>query len=219
MKRLLSVRSFSILGTAAGALFAASIAGCAAEPVDSESDGEGESTQDVGPIAGSGDLPKPPPAETCVTLQRGGSGNVTDAFLAGDYTSYATGSEINMYSGASSNGNQNRIVVGFDLSPIPAVTAATLSSATFSIYKSWSADNATVNVYRATAPWSEATVTRESFGAAIDPVAVGSFSGGGVGMKTVDLTALVNSWRSGQYANNGIVLDEAPTALLWPFTA
>ena len=212
MKRLLSDRPFSILGTAAGALFLASIAGCAAEPVDSESEAAVDPTQDIGPIVGSGDVPQPPPAQTCVTIQRGGSGNVTDAFLAGDYSGYPTGGEINMYSGASSGGNQNRVVVGFDLSPLPAANNATIQSATFSIYKSWSADNATVNVYRATSAWNEATVTRESFGAAIDPVAVGSFSGGGTGMKSVDITSLVNGWRSGQYANDGIVLDEAPTA-------
>ena len=63
-----------------------------------------------------------------------------------------------------------------------------------------------------TAAWSEASVTRESFNDAYDPNAITNFSGGGVGMKSVDLTSLVKSWQSGQTANHGILLEEPPVA-------
>ncbi len=180
--------------------------GCTAGPIDSEGTENGEPG-----VAVDEDMPEtapPPPPQTCVTIKRGGAGNVTDAFLAGDFANYATGTEINMYSGVSSGGNLNRIVVGFDLSSIPAY--ATINSAVFSIYKSWSTGAAQVEVHRATTTWSEATVTRESFGNNSDPVALGSFSGGGVGIKQVDITSLVQAWKNGVYANQGIVLEEPP---------
>ena len=75
------------------------------------------------------------------TLPGGVLGDVQDTFIPGDYNNYAPGGEFNMYSGVSSGGNINRVLVNFNLSSIPQY--ATITSATFNIYKSWSADNAT----------------------------------------------------------------------------
>ena len=200
-------RVLQIIGvTAAVSVFG--FAGCAAESTDSEP------VHEEGPakaLVGSQDdgEPVPPPVQQCVTIKRGGAGNVTDAFLAGDYTGYNSGPELNLYSGISSAGNVNKVIVGFDLSPIPA--SATIVSATFSMYKSWSADNATIDIHRVKAAWNENTVTRENFGGS-DEVAVAAFSGSGVGQKTADITSLVQAWREGVYPNYGITLEEAPIA-------
>ncbi len=152
--------------------------------------------------------PQPPPGPvTCVTIKRGVLGDVQDTFIPGDYNNYAPGGEFNMYSGVSSGGNINRVLVNFNLSSIPQY--ATITSATFNIYKSWSADNATVNVYRSTSEWQEATANLAT-PVTFDPVAIGSFNGGGVGFKSVDLKNVVQGWKNGS-PQRGIVIDEQPT--------
>ena len=206
-------RSFGVskvVGVALSAAVTGVFAGCLTDPVESESTedilavGAEDESEDSSPSP-------PPPSGTCVTIQRGGPGNITDAFLSGDYDGYETGPETQMWTGLSSAGNLNRVVMGFDLSPLPAASAGSVTSATLRVYKTWSLGNAQIEVHRATAPWSELTVTRESFGAAIDPVAVGTFSGGGgEGFRTVDITALVQDWQSGAVPNHGLVLEEPP---------
>lgn len=227
MRSIHSLQLVKVCGVVAGVLGASWVAGCAPEsPVDSDAEivEEGDGSEGGNDVlqpdidakvssvhSSQWTPPQPPPGqEVCVTIKRGVAGNVKDAFLAGDFTNYATGAEINMYSGISSGGNANRVLLGFDLSPVPAY--ATITSATMAIYKSWSGDNATVNVHRATAAWNEATVTRESFGNSFDAAAEGSFTGGGVGMKTVNLTNLVTAWAGGTAPNYGVVLEEAPIA-------
>lgn len=195
-----------LLAAGALSLTAFGAIGCAATtPTDSEesqdvvASEEADVSEDVGESQDA--------VGTCITIKRGVTGNVYDAFTSGDAPGYKPGGEVNMFSGVSSNGNINRVLVNFDLSAVPA--HATIHSANFNIYKSWSADNATVNVYRATKAWDEANVSA-STGVTFDPNAVGSFSGGGVGFKTVDIKNVVQGWKAGtpQY---GIVIDEAPT--------
>lgn len=163
----------------------------------------------VAPPAEAEALPPQPAPQpvNCVTIKRGVLGDVHDTFIPGDYQNYAPGGEVNMYSGVSSGGNINRILINFDLSSIPQY--ATITSASFNIYKSWSADNATVNVYRATSAWQEATANLAT-PLTFDPVAVGSFNGGGVGFKSVDVKNVVQGWKNGA-AQDGLVLDEQPT--------
>ena len=172
---------------------------------------EGEVDDGAGDPGGS--ATPPPGPESCVTIKRGGAGDVADAFLSGDHESYETGTEINMYSGVSSGGNINRVVMRFDLSPLPDPEFASITSATFRIYKSWSAGSSTIEIHRATAPWDELTVTRESFGTSFDSSAEATFSGASSSVKSLksaDLTGLAQQWHTGTFPNHGIVLDEAP---------
>lgn len=200
---------FGIL-VAAG-LVGLSVVGCVDDSTQTTDQfGPDESDEVVAPEAqpeAEAEAPQPPPAPpTCVTIKRGVLGDVKDTFIPGDYYNYAPGNEVNMYSGVSAGGNINRVLVNFDLSSIPQY--ATISSATFHIYKSWSADNATVNLYRVTSDWQEATASL-STPLTFDPVAVGSFSGGDVGFKSVDLKNVVQGWKNGS-PQRGIVLDEQP---------
>lgn len=48
---------------------------------------------------------------TCVTIRRGATGDVADAFLSGDPPGGATGSDWRIWSGLSSGGNVNRALL------------------------------------------------------------------------------------------------------------
>ena len=193
-------------------VLAGAFAGCVVGPVDSSDVDDEELELPGAAVDGAEDGPAPPPGpETCVTIRRDGPGDITDAFLSGDHEGYETGTETQMWTGASSGGNVNRVVVGFDLSPLPPPASASIQQATFGVYKTWSVGAAQVEVHRATAAWDELTVTRESFGEAIDPLAEGSFTGGGgEGYRAVDITSLVQAWHTGEVPNHGIVLEEPP---------
>jgi hypothetical protein len=85
---------------------------------------------------------------------------------------------------------------------------ATIVSATLHLYISVAA-NKQVDVHRITAPWTEMTVTWNSFGEAFAPEIVSSFMSDAVGWKTVDVTTLVQDWANGTYPNYGLLLDQA----------
>lgn len=154
---------------------------------------------------------------TCVTIQRGATGNIYDTALLGDYSGWATGGDYSLHTGASSGGNRNISLLKADLSPIPQ--GAVLVSATLNLKASWSADNSNVNVYPVLAPWDEATATTSNFNVAtgIGANAIGSFPGGNGGAKNVNVTPLVGQWLSGAVANNGVALNDAGASshLLW----
>jgi trimeric autotransporter adhesin len=69
-----------------------------------------------------------------------------------------------------------------------------------------------IDVHRGTAPWSESTVTWNSFGSAYAAAVETSFSNGGgghTGAVAFDVAPLVQAWTSGAVVNNGIVLNAA----------
>jgi hypothetical protein len=79
----------------------------------------------------------------------------------------------------------------------------------------------TVNVHRATAPWSEGTVSWQSFAGAFDPTVAASFSSGpaqawqNVGQAvplpvSFHLESLVQAWLDGTSPNDGILLEQTP---------
>lgn len=179
-------------------------AGCAPvpEPLGEET---GESKQAV-------DTP------TCVTIRRGATGDVADAFLSGDQPGWATGSDWGMWSGLSSGGNINRALLRPDLSSIPA--DSTVVSASLNLRMSWSAANNQVGVHRVNAPWSEATVSLATFDpAGIDAAQVASFAGGGGGDRSIDLTGLVADWVSGAAPNHGVAFLEPAVERHYFFTS
>ncbi len=146
----------------------------------------------------------------CVTIQRGGLGDVEDAFLSGDYPTWANGLSIGSWTGLSSGGDVNRALWKVDLSPIPA--GATVIGATLSTYVAWNSNYNLITVHRVLVPWSEASVSLQSFGgpAGWDFTSLGNFQGGGVGLRAVDITGLVGDWVSGAAPNHGVIFDEPP---------
>jgi parallel beta-helix repeat protein len=156
---------------------------------------------------------------TCVTIRRGVLGDVQDAFLSGDYPASPMGPYFGSWSGLSSGGNTNQPLWKFDLSPLPS--GAMVTSATFSFYLSWSSNYNLITVHQVLVPWSESTVTANSFGGAAswDFTAIGNFQGGGVGFRSIDVTGLVGQWVSGATANDGILFDEPPLLNHYYFTS
>lgn len=71
-----------------------------------------------------------------------------------------------------------------------------------------------VYVHRITAPWSEASVNWNNFGAAYDPAPVDSFRADAAGWVEIDLTAPVRAWAGGEQSFHGLLLRQ--TALATP---
>ncbi|MBK8256715.1 MAG: DNRLRE domain-containing protein [Polyangiaceae bacterium] len=170
------------------------------------SDGNPCTSSDVctaGACTGAG-----PNACTCVDVERGGLGNLHDAFLSGDFPWWATGNDPNVYTGLSGGGNVNQTLVAADLTGVIPPYSAILE-ATLNIHANYNTTYSTVSVYRVEQPWSEATVTATSFGAGgFDPTPIASFSSLGVGYKQADLTNLVDGWYNGTVDNYGVILRE-----------
>ena len=146
---------------------------------------------------------------TCVTVQRGAFGAVQDTFLSGDYPWYAPGSETSLWTGLSSGGSQNRILVSFDLSFLSPYSIVT--SATFHIRVSWNEHHSSMRLHRVTQPWSEATATLQSFGVnGYDPAVAGSFDPEGYTFESADVTELANEWVREIHPNYGVILEEDP---------
>ncbi|MBK8258962.1 MAG: right-handed parallel beta-helix repeat-containing protein [Polyangiaceae bacterium] len=155
----------------------------------------------------------------CVTIVRGGVGNVEDAFLSGDYPTWVTGVSFGSWTGLSGGGNINRSLWKFDLTSIPV--GSTVTSATMGVYVSWNANYNLVTVHKVLVPWAENTVSGQSFGGTSgwDFTALGNFQGGGVGMKTIDLTTLAAQWVLGTTPNHGVLFDEPPIENHYYFTS
>ena len=164
------------------------------------------------PCACPADCGPPSGTPVCVTIVRGGAGGVADALLSGDAPGWATGTEQNLWTGESEGDHENRAIYRFDLSPVPA--GAVVTSATFEIWLSYNPVSATISAHRILLPWSEATVSANTFAAAgsIDPAIVGSLQAAGSGYKAMDVKSVVSGWVSGATPNHGLVLTEPLTA-------
>ena len=133
-------------------------------------------------------------APTCTTLVANGD---------------ATLSRTNMKANAGSKktllvGDGDESVLQFDLSSIPAT--APIVSSTMQLYIS---DNGgqPVEIHRAKAAWTEATVTFASFANQFANRVVGVIDTGRDNVvKSVDLTHLTRRWLKGKIANDGVVL-------------
>lgn len=180
----------------------AAFAGCSSETTDTA---QPEEDEEESIAAAQSALQEP----TCVTVKRGVFGTVRDTFLSGDYPTYAPGGETALWTGVSSGGSENRVLMSFDLgflSPYAIVT-----SATFRIRVSWNEHHSTLRLHRVTQPWSEATATLQSFGVGgYDPAVAGSFDPEGYEIETADLTELSGEWVNQIHPNYGVILEEAP---------
>ncbi len=105
-------------------------------------------------------------------------------------------------------------VVSWDISAIPSDAIVSSVSVTFDMFNDSSGDH---NILQATAPWSEDTVTWNSFGGT---GSIGSTVLGTIGtflfneqefILNADGVALVQGWVDGSIANNGLVIQSAGT--------
>lgn len=150
-------------------------------------------------------------ATTCVTVQRGlaGSPAVADSTVYAGIPSSTggAGSGTNLWTGSTTSGIA-RALIKWDLPVIPA--GYTLTSATANVYVS-NANLTTVRVHRVTAPWTESTVTWNSFAGAFDSATIATVTTGGWAIRSFDLTAQVGAWYAGTQPNHGLLLEEDPT--------
>ena len=76
-----------------------------------------------------------------------------------------------------------------------------------------------IDIHRVTSPWDENTVTWNSFNETYMPGIEMSFYADMMGWKTIDMTALVQGWIEGDYANNGLLLRQieqnSPRTIFW----
>ncbi len=97
---------------------------------------------------------------TSQVIQRGTFGTMADAYIWASEPDY-TGNGESLYTDNYGSGRK-RSLIRFDLGFLPA--GAVVDSVTFSIYRTDSDGNRTVNVHRITAAWSEGSVTWSNFG-------------------------------------------------------
>jgi alpha-tubulin suppressor-like RCC1 family protein len=151
-------------------------------------------------------------ASTCVILVRGGPGGVSDTRVRQDMPTTPYGDVTTLVTG---NQSTSRVVLlGFNLGPIPA--GSVITSATVTLNEVLNQGPSTVSVRAATAAWSEATVTWNSFNSAYSAAELASFSNGGAsatGPRSFGIAPLVQGWIDGA-ANHGIAL-LAPTNTTW----
>lgn len=142
----------------------------------------------------------------CLTIRRGELGQAWDADIGEGNGTWASGAYPYLWTGSSDG--VHRTLLKFDTSVVPQY--AVVTSATVHVYEMWNESYTTIVAHNVIQPWDEATVTWPNFGsdANFSPALVSSFSGGGVGDKSLDVTALASSWIDGTTPNEGILLEE-----------
>ncbi|MBK8261256.1 MAG: DNRLRE domain-containing protein [Nannocystis sp.] len=105
-------------------------------------------------------------------------------------------------------GGKDESLLRFDLSAIPAEAA--IDSATLQLYVNGAAGQNPINVHRATAAWSESTVSFQSFNQQFAPGVEGVIMPNSPNaLKSVTLTGLVSAWFTGELPNHGVLLETA----------
>lgn len=142
---------------------------------------------------------------TCVTIRRGGQGDVEDATVYETAPDYNEGAAPRM--GTGNADHSKRALVRFDLGVIP--TGALVLWAYMGVAHPWSDTESEIRVHQIVGPWSEATVTWASFAQAYSPDLAGSFfTASGAATRQFRITPLVSGWVSGAIPNHGVLLAE-----------
>lgn len=142
---------------------------------------------------------------TCVTIQRGAQGDAEDATIHAVSPDYNGGAEPRVGTGNASY--TKRALLQFDLSVIPP--GAPVLWAYLSLAQQWTDSESEIFVHQVVAPWSEDTVTWDSFGDAYDPNLAGSFvTVSGAAARHVRISSLVSRWVRGTTPNHGVLLAE-----------
>lgn len=141
---------------------------------------------------------------TCVTIQRGTSGNVHDALIREDNDENYGGSQSLT---AGDNGTTVRhALLQWDLSDIPPGVTVESAIVTLNVILQ---GGAPVNAHRITTAWDETTVTSGTFSGGYAAGVEATFPSGSP--TTADITALVQDWVSGDFPNHGILLERDGT--------
>jgi alpha-tubulin suppressor-like RCC1 family protein len=142
---------------------------------------------------------------TCITVQRGTSGTVSDAFVRSNAATTNYGSSAALTASIDTTGMRHALVK-WDVSAVPA--GATVTSATASL-KVTTGGGALGHAHRLTQPWSESTVTWAGYAESTPSTPVSAnFSAVAAGATaSADVTALVQAWVSGAYPNHGILVE------------
>ncbi|WP_437618445.1 DNRLRE domain-containing protein [Sorangium sp. So ce1151] len=184
-----------------------------ADQSDADADGAGDACDNcpLDPNPGQGDADANGLGDACepvcVTIERGVSGGVADAYISTGEPNNRTGAYEFLGTGLHSSGEKMSLLA-FDVGAIPG--NATVQSATLSLSMQWQATSGVVEAHAITAPWSEATVTSSSFGGAFDPAVEASFvaPAGIDARQSCDVTALTQAWVDGSLPNHGVLLRE-----------
>lgn len=166
----------------------------------------GDASQREGPNGGLGQAVLATEAPTCVTFQRGTSGEVADAKISNRQPNKNFGNDP-VASTSQVNRHVEQILLRFDTSGIPA--QATLTSATLTLWQVNSGRPTTLMAHAITGPWAEDSVTWSSFGAAYDTSVAASLDASRPAhpsARVLDISGLVGSWVSEPSRNHGLLL-------------
>ena len=157
-----------------------------------------ESNDAVSIVAAEASVP------TCVTIQRGTSGEVADCYIW-EASPGTSRNNFYLYTGLVDSG-EKRSLIRFGLDFLP--DGAAVQSATFGIEEVSSGSGETITIYRITKLWSEGEPTWNNFANNYDDaVEWGSFvAAGGPDFLTADVTELVSAWADGEEPNYGLLL-------------
>lgn len=146
---------------------------------------------------------------TCLTIQASGSGAEADDAVLNPVSpdkNYGTSGSLSV--GQAVGGTPRQSLLKFNLSSVPAGAPIISATATLTTLLEFDAQ-APTEAHRVTAPWSESSVTWNSFNGAYSSAVEGTFAPGAT--TSADLTSLVASWQGGTVPNHGIFLDRDHT--------
>jgi hypothetical protein len=143
----------------------------------------------------------------CVTIQRGGNGDILDTFLSSKASNASFGAEEVLMSGTDPSLRVTRSLLNFDLGFLPS--GAAILSATMTLHGvevSANLSTQTVEARLADALWSEGAVTWNSYPVALNHLPFAFFPSG-VGPVSFPLQPDdVEAWHNGTASPFGIVL-------------
>lgn len=191
-----------LAGVLLGVLCSSALLGC--------SDGETQSGAGLAFDEAVSDATQEIVVPGCVSIVRG-SGTVADATIAFDPAdptrAIANIGGTNLMAVGALGGATRESLLSFGLvGKVPAT--AVVTSATLTLTKGTHVGPGSVLVHRATAPWSEASVTWSSFGQQFDATVEATLDSTVFGPQSVDVTALVKAWQAGTVPNEGFLLEQ-----------
>jgi hypothetical protein len=142
------------------------------------------------------------------TFRRGVFGTVADSSISSNDMTANFGAQTKLRVSAG-----DETLIRFDLGSIPS--SAVVNSATFTLYFNGKehgppveqGPEVTVHLHRASAAWSETTVTYASFAQQFDPAVVGIIVfAKSSSSKSVNLTSVVQDWTNASVTNHGLLL-------------
>ncbi|MBK8259177.1 MAG: DNRLRE domain-containing protein [Polyangiaceae bacterium] len=140
---------------------------------------------------------------TCVTVRRGSTGAVEDASISSLFPGQNAGAATEIAAGQL-NGTSSALLK-FDLTGLPPM--AQVVSAQLALFSGSCCGPTDVEIHKATAAWSEATVTSSSFNNAVDSTVLATLSTCQA-PSLADLTAVAAQWKADASQNFGVVLTQ-----------